>query len=83
MINDVDVAIAWELDAQILDLKHWSFGAHWLKAVGALEFCLTQLRQRIDERVMLLCVCSDWIGEQAVFLAVSCHIRCGLLDWSA
>ena len=80
VVDDVDVAVARELDAQILDLEHGRFGAPRFKAIGALEFGVAKLGERIDERIMLLGVGRDRVGEQTVFLAVGSHVGRGLLD---
>lgn len=80
MVHHVHVAVARELDAQILDLDDRRLGALGLEAVGALHFGLAQLGKGFLQALALGGVGGDWIDEQTILLTLGFLVFVGFLD---
>ena len=74
MVDHVDVAVAWEADAEIFDFeKRWNvLGEN--QPVCPLQLDFSQLRERRLQRFSLFCVSADRINEKLVCFAVTCGL---------
>ena len=77
VVDDVDIAVALELDAQILDLQEGLSGEVIVETVGALTFDNFQVVQALLQGLGLLGVCTARIQKDTVGFALGVLVDLG------